>query len=93
MLAALFAAFCLYAELTFSVFLLFITLIIFLSDLGLGGRSQESAVDSQSSTASRQHSSFIIKRSEPSNRPAPSGRNGTESKWLPSSKLQPRTPG
>ncbi|MCB0169008.1 MAG: hypothetical protein KDJ97_00530 [Anaerolineae bacterium] len=62
-LAALFAAFCLYAELTFSVFLLFITLIIFLSDLGLGGRSLESAVDSQSSTASRHHSSFIIHHS------------------------------
>lgn len=68
-LAALFAAFCLYAELTFSVFLLFITVIVFLSSQGTGIRDQGSGVGgqrtvvgSQPPAASRQPSAFIIRQ-------------------------------
>ncbi|MCB0165095.1 MAG: hypothetical protein KDI79_12765 [Anaerolineae bacterium] len=69
-LAALFGAFCLYAELTFSVFLLFITIIVFLSSQGSGVRgrrtavgSQYSVVGSQPPAASRQPSAFSIQHS------------------------------
>ncbi|MCB9078409.1 MAG: hypothetical protein H6631_12495 [Anaerolineaceae bacterium] len=55
-LAALFAAFCLYAELTFSVFLLFITVIVFLGRQGSGVRGQGLGVSGQRAAGGSRYS-------------------------------------